>query len=53
MEIINGNNLVISEILFENDTDPIEIKEHKITFSDDKTKATYTKPDGSTVELTK
>ena len=51
--IINGNNLVISEILFENDTDPIEIKEHKITFSDDKTKATYTKPDGTTVELTK
>ncbi|MEI0510143.1 hypothetical protein [Brachyspira intermedia] len=51
--IINGNNLVISEILFENDTDPIEIKEHKITFSDDKTKATYTKPDGTTVELIK
>ncbi|CRF32695.1 hypothetical protein BRSU_0964 [Brachyspira suanatina] len=28
-------------------------KEHKFVFSDDKTKATYTKPDGTTVELNK
>ncbi|EKV56131.1 hypothetical protein [Brachyspira hampsonii] len=51
-EIINNNNLTISEILFSNDT-AIEKIDHKITFSNDKTTAIYTKPDGSTVELTK
>ncbi|OEJ14564.1 hypothetical protein BFL38_06880 [Brachyspira hampsonii] len=51
-EIINNDNLTISEILFSNDA-AIEKIDHKITFSNDKTTATYTKPDGSTVELTK
>ncbi|MCZ9839833.1 hypothetical protein OFR22_00075 [Brachyspira hyodysenteriae] len=51
--IINGNDLTISEIFFENNENPIEIKEHKIIFSDDKTKASYTKTDGTTIELIK
>lgn len=51
--IINGNDLTISEIFFENNENPIEIKEHKIIFSDDKTKASYIKPDGTTIELIK
>ena len=51
--IMNGNELTISEISFLNDIDPISVKDHKITFSDDKTKATYTQPDGNTVELIK
>lgn len=51
--IINGNDLTISEIFFENNENPIKIKEHKIIFSDDKTKASYTKTDGTTIELIK
>lgn len=51
--IINGNDLTISEIFFENNENLIEIKEHKIIFSDDKTKASYIKPDGTTIELIK
>ena len=51
--IMNGNELTISEISFLNDIDPISVKDHKITFSDDKTKAAYTQPDGNTVELIK
>ncbi|WPC24209.1 hypothetical protein N4239_00070 [Brachyspira hyodysenteriae] len=51
--IINGNDLTISEIFFENNENPIEIKEHKIIFSDDKTKASYIKADGTTIELIK
>ena len=51
--LINGNELTISEISFFNNTDSISVKDHKIIFNDDKTKATYTKLDGTTVELIK
>ena len=51
--LINGNEPTISEISFFNNTDSISVKDHKIIFNDDKTKATYTKLDGTTVELIK
>lgn len=47
--IITGNTLIIYQYSSRNPT-----KEHKIVFSDDKTRATYTKPDGGgTVVLIK
>lgn len=47
--IITGNVLTIYQYSSRNPT-----KEHKIVFSDDKTQATYTKPDGGgTIVLTK
>ena len=44
--ILNGNTLIIYD-------DSSNVKEHKIVFNDNKTKATYTKPEGTTVELNK
>lgn len=46
--VMVGNTLTIYQYSSREGT-----KEHKIVFSDDKTKATYTKPDGSTIELIK
>lgn len=46
--VITGNTLTIYQYSSREGT-----KEHKFVFSNDKTKATYTKPDGTTVELTK
>ena len=46
--VIVGNTLTMYQYSSREGT-----KEHKIVFSDDKTKATYTKPDGSKVELIK
>ena len=46
--VMVGNTLTIYQYSSREGT-----KEHKIVFSDDKTKATYTKPDGTTIELIK
>ena len=46
--VMIGNTLTIYKYSSREGT-----KVHKIVFSDDKTKATYTKPDGTTVELNK
>lgn len=50
--ILNGNNLIIYKSSYEMGV--LKKEEHKIVFSEDKTKADYTKPDGTgTVTLTK
>lgn len=49
--ILNGSNLIIYAHTYDNST--LKVEEHKITFSEDKTTADYTKPDGSKVTLTK
>lgn len=46
--VVTGNTLTIYQYSSKEAT-----KEHKFIFSDDKMKATYTKPDGTTVELNK
>ncbi|MEI0702506.1 hypothetical protein [Brachyspira intermedia] len=46
--VMTGNTLTIYQYSSKEGT-----KEHKFVFSDDKTKATYTKPDGTIVELNK
>ncbi|MEI0476430.1 hypothetical protein [Brachyspira pulli] len=46
--VMVGNTLTIYQYSSRNGN-----KEHKIVFSNDKTKATYTKPDGTTIELIK
>lgn len=49
--VLNGNTLIIYEMIY-GSSNGTQIKEHKVVFNDNGT-ATYTKPDGSTVELTK
>lgn len=50
--ILNGNNLIVYKSWYE--SSGLKKEEHKITFNEDKTTATYTKPDGTgTVTLTK
>ena len=46
--VMSGNTLTIYQYYSREGT-----KEHKFVFNDDKTKATYTKPDGSKVDLSK
>lgn len=46
--VITGNTLIIYQY-----SSKEGMKEHKFIFNNDKTKVTYTKPDGTTVELNK
>lgn len=51
--VINNNHLIISDILFNENIDNIEINEHIITFKDDGKTAEYTNPEGISILLTK